>query len=126
MRFPISFNIPSKVALGILGMGPSRSWADVKPDAIHARMGWGGDVTIPRQDIATVEKIDQTPWWLGFGVHGMFGTWALNGALTGAVRIRMKKPAKGRVMFFPVRPHTIYFSLESPDEFVFEVRQPQS
>jgi hypothetical protein len=121
MRYPISINAPSKFILGILGAGPSKSWVEVRPDEIHAQMGWVGEVTIPRQDIATVEKVDQAPWWLGFGVHGMFGTWAFNGSKSGTVKITMRTPARARVTLIPVRPHTIYFSLESPDEFVHEV-----
>jgi hypothetical protein len=122
MRYPISFNAPSKIILGILGAGPSRSWVEVRPDEIQGRMGWVGTVTIPRQDIATVEKVDKTPGWLGFGVHGMFGTWAFNGSHAGAVKITMRTPATARVTLVPVRPHTIYFSLESPDEFVHDVQ----
>ena len=121
MRYNISFNAPGKIILGLLGSGPKQSWVDVRPDEVHGRMGWAGNVTIPRQDIATVGKIDRVPWWLGVGVHGLFGTWAFSGSFSGAVKITMRTPASGRVTLIPVRPHTVYFSLDNPDEFVHEL-----
>lgn len=122
MRYNISFNAASKVILGALGMGPSRSWVEVRPDEIYGQMGWGGHVRIPRRDILSVERIDHVPWWIGFGIHGLFGAWAFNGAVSGAVKITMRRPAKalGAVIFIPIRPHTVYFSLEQPEEFVHE------
>lgn len=120
MRYAVSYNAVSKVILGLFGIGPSRSWVEVRPEEIHARMGWAGNVTIPREDIATIQRVDHAPWWLGYGVHGMFGTWAFNGAIVGAVKITMHRPARGTVMFIPIRPRTIYLSLETPDEFLYE------
>lgn len=121
MRYRISFNAPSKIIMGILGAGPGQSWVDVTPDEVQGRVGWAGDVTIRRSDIASVSRPDQTPWWLGLGVHGILGTWAFNGSFSGMVEIRMKQPARGRVLFFPIKPHTVYFSLEQPDEFIHEL-----
>ena len=48
MRYHISFNVPSRVILGLLGSGPRQSWVDIRPDEVHARMGWLGEFTIPR------------------------------------------------------------------------------
>jgi hypothetical protein len=121
MRHQISFNQASKIIMGILGAGPSRSWVEARPDEVYGQVSWVGNVSIPRDQIASVEKVDSIPWAMGFGVHGMRGTWALNGSSSGAVKITMREPARGKVMFVPIQPHTIYFSLETPDEFVSEV-----
>lgn len=121
MRYRISFNAPSKIIMSVLAAGPRQSWVDVSPDEVRGRVGWAGAVTIRREDITSVNRPEQTPWWLGFGVHGLFGTWGLNGSYSGMVKITMKQPARGRVMFFPIKPHTVYFSLEQPEEFIHEL-----
>jgi hypothetical protein len=121
MRYHISFNVPSRVILGLLGSGPRQSWVDIRPDEVHARMGWLGEVTIPRVSIVSVERVKNIPWWLGLGLHGFFGTWAFNAALGNAVKITARSGARGRILVFPLRPHTIYFSLDKPDEFVHEL-----
>ncbi len=76
MRYHFSFNVPSRVILGLLGSGPRQSWIDIRPDEVHGQLGWMGDVTIPRVSIVSVERVDRVPWWLGLGLHGFFGTWA--------------------------------------------------
>lgn len=121
MRYRIAYNVPSRIILGLLGAGPSQARVDVNPDEVHARLGWPGEVTIPRVSIVSVERVDHVPWWLGMGIHGFMGTWAFNGAMGNAVWISVRSGARGRVLFFPIRPHTVYLSLEQPDEFVHEL-----
>lgn len=121
MRYHFSFNVPSRVILGLLGSGPRQSWIDIRPDEVHGQLGWMGDLTIPRVSIVSVERVDRVPWWLGLGLHGFFGTWAFNAAMGNAVKISARSGASGRVLLFPLRPHTIYLSLEKPDEFVHEL-----
>lgn len=123
MRFPISFNGPSKVLLGALGAGPAKSWADVDADTIRARVGWVGNVEIPRSSVRYVERADRVPRSLGYGVHGWgTGTWALNGSNDGAVKLTLSEPARGKVAFFPMRPTVLYLSLDDPDGFVTAVQ----
>jgi len=122
MRYTISYNAPSKIILGLLGAGPGRSGVEVDGDVIRAKVGWAGTVTIPRASVISVERVDRIPWWLGYGVHGgIGGTWALNGSNRGAVKLTLREPAEGRVTGFPVRPRTIYFSLDDPEGFIAAV-----
>jgi hypothetical protein len=123
MRYPISFNSSSKVILGLLGAGQSQSHVDVLPDKIEAKMGWMGKLTIDRDDIVAVETVERVPWWLGFGMHSIPGTLAMNGSWGGGVKVstRTANPARGKMLGFTIRPHTIYFTLERPDEFAHEL-----
>lgn len=121
MRYRFSFNIATRAFFTLLGAGPSHAWIDVRPDEIHGRLGWVGDITIPRVSVVSVERVDHVPWWLGLGLHGFMGTWALNGTMGNAVKIEARSGARGRVLFVPMRPKTIYLSLEKPDEFVHEL-----
>jgi hypothetical protein len=121
MRYRFSYNVPSRIMLTLLGGGPSLSWVDVRPDAIRGRLGWLGEVMIPRASVISVERVDHVPWWLGMGLHGFMGTWAFNGAMGNAVKITARGGARGRVLFLPIRPHTVYLSLEQPEEFVHEL-----
>lgn len=123
MRYPISFNSPSRAILGLLGAGPSRSHVDVFPDRIEAKMGWMGRLTIDREDIVAVEPVERVPWWLGFGIHSIPGTLAMNGSWGKGVKIstRTADPARAKMLGFTLRPHTIYFTLDRADEFAFEL-----
>jgi len=122
MRYAISYNAPSKMILGVLGVGPGKAWVDVEDDEIRARIGWGGSVSISRASIVSVERVDRIPWWLGYGMHGgVKGVWALNGSNSGAVKLTLREPAKGKVTGFPIRPTTVYFSLEDPEGFIAAV-----
>lgn len=123
MRFAISYNALSRVLLTLLGIGPGKAYVEVSDDSVTAKLGWSGSVSMSRGAIASVEGVDRIPWWLGFGMHGSLrGTWALNGAGTGAVKITMSRPASGRVIWVPIRATTIYLSLEDPTGFIAAVR----
>lgn len=121
MRYRFSFNIPSRVIFTLLGAGPSDAWIDVRPDEVHGQLGWTGSITIPRVSVLTAERVDHVPWWLGFGLHGFMGTWAFNAAMGNAVKLTLRGGARGRVLLFPLRPTTVYLSLEKPDEFIHEL-----
>lgn len=123
MRFELSYNTPSKIMLGLLGVGPGKAYVQVDDDTVHARLGWAGSVTIPRENIASVERVDRIPWWLGYGMHGSLrGTWAINGSGgEGAVKLTLNEQSSGKVIGMPVRAHTVYLSLEKPDRFVASV-----
>ena len=123
MRFPITFNAPSKIILGILGAGPLRSYVDVTEKTVVAKMGWVGSLKINRADIANVEHGVDVPWWLGMGMHAIPGTVALNGALGNAVKITMRPGSQvhGKMLFVPIRPHTAYVSVENPEALAYEL-----
>jgi hypothetical protein len=40
----------------------------------------------------------------------------------GVVKLTLREPASGKVAFFPMRPRTLYFSLEDPDGFIAAVQ----
>lgn len=123
MRYRISFNAPGKIILGLLGAGPSRSYVDLTPDTVEATLGWTGNVTVDREDIANVEYGVSIPWWMGMGMHAIPGTAAINGAIGNALKITTRPGtfARGRVLFFPIRPHTVYVSVENPEDLAYEL-----
>lgn len=125
MRFAISYNAASRVVLSLFGVGPGKGFVDVSEDAITAKLGWSGSVTIPRDTILTVEQ-SSIPAWMGWGVHsnlfGLLKTWAFNGSMSGGVKLTLNASAKGRVLGVPIRATTVYFSLEDPEGFVAAVR----
>jgi|SRR5699024_582889 len=123
MRFAISYNAASHVLFTILGVPQESAYVDVGNDRIMARLGWLGHITMPRDAIAGVERVNRIPLGLGMGMHSTLrGTWAINGANTGAVRITMARPATGQTLVFPIHPTTVYLSLDDPDVFIAAVR----
>lgn len=130
MRFTISTSPGARLLFASLGIGRDDAHLDVSDSTIRARLGWSGSVTIDRADIVSVERVPRIPWWLGIGVHGnLFGllkVWAFNGSMTqGAVRLHLRRSAKGRVLGVPIRAITIYLSLDEPDGFI-AATQPSS
>jgi hypothetical protein len=123
MRYPVTFNTPSKIILGMMGAGPSRSWIEVTDETVEARLGALGRLTIDRKDIATIEDSVRVPWWMGMGMHAVPGTVALNGSLGSAIKITMKPGthARGMMLFFPIRPHTVYVSVENPEDLAYHL-----
>lgn len=119
MRFALSFNTFTKVLFTVLGAGPGHAWAEVKAGTVRAQLGWSGHITVPQSRIASAERVDSIPWWLGFGMHGNgSGTWAINGSSDGVVKLTFSEPANGRVLIFPIRPRALYLSLEDRDSFI--------
>lgn len=123
MRYPITFNLPSKIVLGLLGAGPSRSWVEVTDKTVTARLGFLGRIAMNRADIANVEDNVRVPWWMGMGLHAIPGTVALNGSLGSAIKITMRPGthARVRVLFFPLRPRTVYISVENPEDLAYQL-----
>jgi hypothetical protein len=118
MKFAISFNPLFKPLATILGTGPGQSGVEVEADRIDVRMGWAFRAGIPRASIRKVEQVDRIPALMGLGVHGWRGTWAVNGAQRGAVKITIDPPADARVLLVPVKLRELYISLEQPEAFV--------
>lgn len=123
MRFPISCNAFTRILFTLIGSGEGKSWAEVTADTVCARLGWSGHVTVPRSSIASVERVDKVPWWLGAGMHGNgSGTWAINGSGKGVVKLVFSGAATGRVLIFPIRPTALYLSLEDRDGFIAAIQ----
>jgi hypothetical protein len=131
MRFTISSSPGARLLFASLGIGRDDAHLDVDDSIIRARLGWSGAVTIDRADVTSVERVGSIPWWLGIGIHGnLFGllkVWAFNGSMTqGAVRLHLRRSARGRVLGVPIRATTIYLSLDDPDEFIAAVQPSPS
>jgi hypothetical protein len=123
MRFTISSSPGARAIFAVLGIGGDDAHVEVDDATIRVRLGWAGSVTMEKSDIASLQRLDRIPWWLGIGIHsnlfGLLKVWGFTGSLTkGAVRVQLRNAAKGRVLGAPVRATTIYLSLDEPDAFV--------
>jgi hypothetical protein len=79
----------------------------VEDGALVISQWYGFRSRIPLPSITSVEPIAETTWWRGIGAHGWSGRWTVNTRRRPAVRITIDPPARGRVLGFPVRVHTL-------------------
>jgi hypothetical protein len=111
-RFPILFTGFNK-AMVVLGIRRSASYVEIDDDALRVRMAWAFHLVAPRSSVRSATPGPTKVW--GWGVHGWRGRWLVNGSSKGIVRLALDPPARGWVVGFPVRVHTLDVSLEDPD-----------
>ena len=115
-RFPIRFGMFNAGVMGVLGMGPHKSYVELADDALRVRMGWSFHATVPRSSITHVGRRGYV-WW-AYGVHGGGGRWIVNGSGHNMVTVRIDPPVKARVLGVRVKLKELWVSLEDPDGFV--------
>jgi hypothetical protein len=116
-RFRIRYSTLNAAIMGVLGVGRSRSWAEVGADHVVVRMGIGFRMTLPRPAIVDARRLERYVWW-GYGVHGWRGRWLVNGSGRGIVALSIDPPVRAWVLGFPVRLRELLVSLEDPPGFL--------
>ncbi len=105
--------------LSVLGLGPRYSSVRLDADALHVRMGWGFEASVPRSAISNVRRGRAS---LGIGVHAdLRGGWLVNGSLRGIVWMDLDPPARGRSMGIRVRIRRLGVGVDDPDRLVAEL-----
>ncbi|MFO0659147.1 MAG: hypothetical protein U0165_04865 [Polyangiaceae bacterium] len=121
MRFPIkiSDNFLVEPLLDTFGVNTETSFVELVEGALHLKMGGWFDETIPLSNIAAIAPSDW-PWWGGLGVklghHGV----GLVGAQEGIVNLKLKEPAKVRVLV-SAQVEQVWLSLKDPLAFLSAV-----
>ncbi len=111
-RFPVRFTGANKT-MALLNMRPTNCYLDVTEDLVEVRMSAYFRASIPRARIASVRDDEAAVW--GWGVHGGFGTWLINGSSSGIVRIEVDPEIKARMLGMPVSLHTLRVALDDPE-----------
>lgn len=125
MRFPLRFSPPWRVLLTVLGMPPSKCFADIDVDrgTLHVRGGIWFDESLPLAEIVSVER-SSWPWYGGLGVK--LGPTAdavtVVTSLEGLVAIRFSQPQPMSVVFKVKRPE-LRVSVEDPEGFMVALRR---
>jgi hypothetical protein len=114
IRFPIRFTGLNR-ALVVLGVTPSTSYVDVTPDELDVRMARAFRASVPRASVREVVQDTARVW--GWGAHGWRGVWLINGSSSGLVRIELDPPARGSVLWLPIRVRVLRVALEDPVGF---------
>lgn len=120
MRFPIRFNrwfVPLAV---ITGMSPSRSYVETSEETADVVMGSAFRARLPRAGIASAAR-GRVGLMAGIGVHGMRGTWVVNGSREGIVEIALREPVPARVLGIGVQLSRLFVSVEDPDALVADL-----
>jgi hypothetical protein len=107
-----------------IGMGRRFSRAEVGPDELGVRMGWGFRARIPRSAISGARRYRDV-WW-AVGVHGdlRFTSWLVNGSSKGIVVLDLEPPARGRTLGIPVKVKKLGIGLVDPEGFLATIGYP--
>jgi hypothetical protein len=116
-RFAIRYSPRLRWLFELAGLGPRHSIVERRRDALVVRMGWAFSAVVPVRDIADVSR-ERDVWW-AIGVHTNFsGSWLVNGAATGIVKLELAEPVRGRSAGFEVAVRTLGLGLDDPDGFM--------
>ena len=120
VRFSIRYDRFSRWLLSLFGMGPGSSGVWIGRGRIRVRMGWAFMLDAATDAVRAELVSESVPrtFLAGIGVHGWGGRWRVNGAFSPIVRIRFEPRHRARVIFFPLRVHTVEVSAEDPDALV--------
>ena len=112
-RFPVRFDAWYRVLSSGLFLPPSKSYVEVGPDEVSARMGWAFRTTFPRKTVTSVEHSDARP--MSRGVHGFGGRWLVNGSADGILTIKLDPEQRAWVIGAPIRLRELMVSVEDPE-----------
>jgi hypothetical protein len=114
-RFPIRYSTPGRL-MGLLGLGPSRSFVEISAERVVVQMSWGFHLSAPRTAV-TGADIDPRPA-LSRGVHGWRGRWLVNGAGAPFAVIHLDPPQRAHVCGVPVTVTDVAVSVDDPGQVV--------
>jgi hypothetical protein len=106
--------------LKTVGMGPSFSRVTVTDDHVHVKMGWAINAIIPRSQITSAVRSTK-PRLMGWGVHGLFGKWTVNGSDEGIVKLTIDPAIHAKSIIFGITIRELNISLEDPGGFLAEL-----
>lgn len=109
VRFPITFNPWYRLLSSVLGLPPSSAYVQVTGEQVEVRMGWAFRSRFRRSVVSSASALDIRP--ICRGVHGFGGSWLVNGAGRGILRIELSPAQRASVMGVPVRLRELLVSV---------------
>jgi len=114
MRYPITFEPWYRWLSTVLGLPPSTAYVDIDGDDVEVRMGWAFRARFRRSDVRSAAPFDIQP--LSRGVHGLAGSYLVNGAGRDILRIELRPAQRAYLMRIPVKLEELLVSLSEPAE----------
>lgn len=102
--------------LGALGMPPSRTFVDVGADTVHVQAWFWFRVDVPRERLLDAVRVDRRV--VSRGVHGWRGSWLVNAASDGLVRLTIEPGQRGWLTVVPLTVRELTVSVVDPDGLV--------
>jgi|SRR5690349_24097461 len=120
-RFPVRFTSVNR-AMSLLGLRPSNSFVEVVDGTVQVRMGAMFRAGFPLSQVrSAAEDRDKVRGW---GVHGMRGTWLVNGSSSGIVRVEIEPAVKARTLGIPVELRVLRVAVQDPAGLVEALSTP--
>lgn len=112
VRFPITFNPWYRLLSSAFGLFPSMSYVQIQGEQVEVRMGWAFRSRFRRSDIYSAAALDIRP--LSRGVHWLGGSWLVNGAGRGILRIQLRSAQRAYAIGLPIRLREVLVSVSDP------------
>ncbi len=109
VRVPITFDPWYRLLSSVLGLPPSGAYVQVTGERVEVRMGWAFRSRFRRSEVASASPLDIRP--ISRGVHGFGGSWLVNGAGRGILRIELSPPQRAYVTGVPIRLRELLVSV---------------
>lgn len=122
-RFPIRYTGLNARLFPLLGLARRSAYAELDPDSLHVRLGWGFSARIPRSHIRAAGRGADVAG-ITAGAHSWRGRWLVNGSRRGIVRIDVEPAVRAWTLVFPIRLRELAVSLEDPDGFLAALAAP--
>ena len=120
MRYPMRLDRIWRPFLWVLGGTPDRSFVEVEPERVTFQFGAGFEHSVPRSEIASVERTDY-PLWGGIGWRMGRRSVAIVGSTKNVVKVTFKAARRIRLVGIPRQCLQLYVSVEDPDGLVREM-----
>ena len=119
-RYPIRVDRLFRGLFAILGAGARRDFVEVADATVQVRLGWMFRSTIARSAIvAAHHHADMRGGW---GAHGWWGRWLVNGSSKGIVQLELEPHQRAWLLgIWPLSMRVLYVSLEDPDVFLADL-----
>ena len=111
-RFPIRFGKAYSVLSSAVGLLPAQAYIDVG-ETVEVRMGWAFRARFPRSMVISATRYEGHP--LSRGVHGLAGSWLVNGAGDRVLQVDLRAAGEARVLGLPVSLQTLLVSVDDPE-----------
>jgi hypothetical protein len=109
VRYSITFDPWYRLLSTVLGLPPSSAYVQVTGEQVEVRMGWAFRSRFRRSEVSSATAMDMRP--ISRGVHGFGGSWLVNGAGRGILKIELTPAQRAYVIGVPVRLRQLLLSV---------------
>lgn len=119
-RYAIRVDPLFRGLFALLGAGARRDFVEVGGGTVQVRLGWVFRASIARSAIVAAHH--HADMHVGWGAHGWWGRWLVNGSSKGIVQVDLEPRQRAWLLgIWPISMRVLYVSLADPDGFLSDL-----